>query len=202
LPINQKGKIESIGYLFVHKLIRSNGKLFAVGEGYKRQANAGGIALNAIGAFAGVVGATGVTKITVTDLVLMEFDEDYKVSNATIYDKSDNTAMNGMGSDLVSQHKIAAYLKTSGSFDYEFTTGDADLSNFTICYSDYIKSGDYKGQTFNSIRYNGEKFVTDKIELKSEASRMLVLPARTGSIMIVEYFKKTRKLQMRIEKLG
>jgi hypothetical protein len=29
-----------------------------------------------------------------------------------------------------------------------------------------------------------------------------VLPAKMGSVMIVEYFKKTKKLELRIEKLG
>jgi hypothetical protein len=105
-------------------------------------------------------------------------------------------------SDYASQHALAMYLKMTGSFDYEFTTAEADNSTFSVCYSDWIRSSDYKGQTFNSIRYNGEKFVTDKIELKSKASRMKVFPAKTGSVMIVEYFKKEKKLEFRIEKLG
>jgi hypothetical protein len=202
LPTNQKGKIESIGYLYIHKLIQSNGKLFVVGEGYKRQASAGGIALTALGMLAGANTSAGVTKIVVTDLVMMEFSSEYKITNATIYNKTNNTALGGPASDYGSQHMLAAYLKSTGSFDYEFTTGDADNSNFTVCYSDFVRNAEYKGQTFNSIRYNGEKFVTDKIELKSKASRMLVLPAKMGSVMIVEYFKKTKKLEMRIEKLG
>ena len=203
LPTNQKGKIQSLGYLYIHRLIQTpGGKLFVVGEGYKRQANAGGIALTALGVLAGANVNAGVTKIVVTDMVMMEFNDQYKVSNATIFDKTNNTALAGGGADLASQHMLAAYLKSTGSFDYEFTTGDADNSNFAVCYSDYVRNAEYKGQTFNSIRFNGEKFVTDKIELKSKASRMKVLPAKTGSVMIMEYFKKTKKLELRIEKLG
>ena len=41
LPTNSKGKIDDVGYLYIHKLIRTpDHKLFVVGEGYKRQANA------------------------------------------------------------------------------------------------------------------------------------------------------------------
>jgi hypothetical protein len=94
------------------------------------------------------------------------------------------------------------FLKMTGAFDYEFTTGDEDNSNFAICYSDWVRSSEYKGQTFNAVRYNGKKFSTDKIELKSRASSLRVLPAKAGSVMIMEYFKKDKRLDLRLEKLG
>ncbi len=59
-----------------------------------------------------------------------------------------------------------------------------------------------KGQTFNAIRYNGSKFSTDKIQLKSKASKLRVFPAKAGSVMILEYFKKDKRLDFRLEKLG
>lgn len=105
-------------------------------------------------------------------------------------------------SDFYSQHQIALMVKMTGGFDYEFTTGEADNSDFTVCYSTYEKSAEYKGQTFNSIRYNGSKFNTDKIELKSKASRLKVFPAKPGSVMIMEYFKKEKRLDFRLERLG
>jgi hypothetical protein len=144
----------------------------------------------------------GVTKIVITDMVIMEFNDKYKVSNAKIYDKTNNNAQVGAISDYNSQHAISAYLKMIGAFDYEFTTTEADNSSFTVCYSDWVRTSDYKGQTFNSIRYNGSKFTTDKIELKSKASTMKVFPAKAGSVMILEYFKKDKRIDFRLEKLG
>ena len=200
LPTNSKGKIDQIGYLFIHKILRTpEGKIYAVGEGYKRNASALGIALTVLG---GGRSNAGVTKIVVTDMVVMEFNDKYKVTGATIYDKSDNTAEASSLSDYMSQHTIALLLKATGSFDYEFTTGEADNSTFSICYSDWERSKDYRGQTFNSIHYGGKKFTTDKIELKSDASRMRVFPAKAGSVMIMEYFKKQKRLDFRLEKLG
>ena len=202
-PTNSKGKIDNIGYLYIHKVIQMpDGKMFVVGEGYKRQASAGGIALNVLGALAGARTGVGVTKIVTTDMVMMEFNDKYKIKNATIYDKTNNTVEASSMSDDNSQHAIALYLKMTGAFDYEFTTGDIDNNNFQVCYSDWVRSSDYKGQTFNSIRYNGSKFSTDKIELKSKASRMKVFPAKSGSIMIMEYFRKDKRLDFRLEKLG
>jgi hypothetical protein len=200
LPTNNKGKIDQVGYLYIHKVLRTpDHKLFVVGEGYKRQASAAGIALTVLAR-----GRTdfGVTKIVVTDLVIMEFDSNYKVTGATIYDKKNSTAVNGPAADENSQHWIAMYLKSVGAFDYEFTTGEADNSNFAVCYSDYQRDSEYKGQTFNAIRYNGSKFSTDKIQLKSKASTLRVLPAKAGSVMILEYFKKDKRLDFRLEKLG
>lgn len=203
LPTNSKGKIDNVGYLYIHRLIQTpDGKLFLVGEGYKRNANAGGIALNVLAAATGGGTNAGVTKIVITDMVVMEFNDKYKVVNAKIYDKTQNTAVSSNISDYNSQHAIAMYLKATGSFDYEFTTGDVDNGNFAICYSDWVRSSDYKGQTFNAIRYNGSKFSTDKIELKSKASSMRVLPGKSGFIMILEYYKKDKRLEMRLEKLS
>jgi hypothetical protein len=203
LPTNSKGKIENIGYLYIHRVIHMpDGKMFIVGEGFKRQASAGGIALNVLGALAGARTGAGVTKVVTTDMVMMEFNEKYKITGATVYDKTNNTAEASSMSDDMSVHAIGMYLKMTGAFDYEFTTRDADNDNFVVCYSDWVRSSEYKGQTFNSIRYNGTKFSTDKIELKSKASKLKVFPAKSGSIMIMEYFKKDKRLDFRLEKLG
>ncbi|MVT10307.1 DUF6770 family protein [Chitinophaga tropicalis] len=206
LPTNSKGKIDNIGYLYIHKMLQApGGKLFVVGEGYKKQASAGGIALTALAAAGGGYGgrgAAGVTKVVVTDMVMMEFDKNYKVTAANIYDKTNNTAEASIISDYLSQHALAVYLKATGAFDYDFTTGEPDNSVFSVCYSDYVRTGDYKGQTFNTIRYNGSKFTKDKIELKSKASTMKVFPAKPGSVMIMEYFKKDKRLEFRLEKIG
>lgn len=203
LPTNSKGKIDNVGFLYIHKLIQApNGKMFVVGEGYKREASAGGIALKMLGGLSGMRSNAGVSKIVITDMVMMEFNDKFKISGASIYDKANNTAVSSNMSDYNSQHAIALYLKTIGAFDYEFSTGNTDNSDFSVCYGSWERSSDYKGETFNSIHYNGSKFTTDKIELKSKASIMKVFPAKAGSVMIMEYFKKEKRLNFRLEKLG
>lgn len=203
LSTNNKGKIDNVGFLYIHKVIQTpEGKTFIVGEGYKRQANAAGIAGTVLTTALGGRSNMGVTKIVVTDFVMMELDKNYKLSGATVYEKNNRTVEASSASDFNSQHQIALMVKMMGGFDYEFTTGEADNSTFTVCYSNYEKSSEYKGQTFNAVRYNGSKFNTDKIELKSKASRSRVFPAKPGSVMIMEYFKKEKRLDFRLEKLG
>ena len=188
LPANSIGKIEDIGYLYFHKFIRTpDNRIFVASEGYKPQMK---------------VMALGVSqKIAITNLVIIELNATGTVVNATIYDKTKNTAVAGLGGDL-SPHLLGMYLKATGAFDYAFMTGDADNSTFSVCYNDFERSAEYRGETFNAIRYNGKKFTTEKIELKSKASMMRVFPAKGGSIMIMEYFKKDKRLDFRLEKLG
>ena len=112
LATNSKGKIDDLGYLYIHKLIRTpDNRLFVVGEGYKRQANGAGIAMNAVAILGGGYTNAGVTKIVITDLVMMEFNSKYKVTNATIFSKAKNTAITTNASDYNSQHALAEYLK-------------------------------------------------------------------------------------------
>ncbi len=201
LTISSKGRIDNVGYMYIHKVIHaSDGKFFVVGEGYKRTASVAGIATAVLSAGRAY---NGVTKMTITDMVVMEFDNRFKLTGATIYDKPNSSALDMTGAaDMNSQHMIAMYLKTVGAFDYEFTTGDDDFSNFSICYSDWEKTADFKGETFTSIHYNGKKFNVDKLPLKSKASSLKVFPAKAGSVMILEYFKKDKRLDFRLEKLG
>lgn len=202
LHTSGKGKIDDVGYLCIHNLILSvDGKLTVVGEGYKRQVSAGGTALKAIGLAAGYDAASA-TKITITDMVVMTFDEHFNVTGAQIFNKTNNATPTPPGADYISQHMIALYLKGKGSFDYDFTTGDEDNEAFSICYSDYERTGDYKGQTFNTIHYNGSKFTQDKIKLKSKASQLKIFPAKPGSVMILEYFKKEKRIDVHLEKIS
>ncbi len=71
-----------------------------------------------------------------------------------------------------------------------------------VGYTDYIRSSDYKGLTFNSISYYNNNFTTDKINLKTASCSMRILPAKTGSVMILEYFKKDKRLDMHLEKVN
>ncbi len=198
LPLNEKGKIDDIGYLFFHNVIQaSNGSSYVIGEGYKRVADGFGIANNILSG--GLQG--GNTKIKITDMVVLEFGPDYKIKSASIHNKRHSDFLNN-AIDLYSQHAFALIIKAMGSFDYAFTLSDKEANNFSFCYRDYEKSSEYKGQTFNMLRFTGKKFVTDKIQLTTKATNMKVLPAKLGYVMIQEYFRKEKKISLRLEKVN
>ena len=93
-------------------------------------------------------------------------------------------------------------VKAWRAFDYDFTLTNKEHSRFSVGYSDYESGKDFTGKTFHSITYDGGKTTTDRIELTSKAKWLRVFPAKAGSIMIMEYFKKDKRLEMRLEKLN
>ena len=65
-----------------------------------------------------------------------------------------------------------------------------------------MRGKEYKGGTFNSISYTDGKITTDKINTKSDASSSWVLPGKQGQVLIMEYFKKDKRLNAHFEKLN
>jgi hypothetical protein len=197
IPVNEKGKIDNIGYLSIQKIIKAaDGKVFVMSEGYKRNFNLGGAAFSLLSG-----SGQGFTKMVVTDIVVMEYDNSYKLTNAKVYTKTPED-YSVPGGDYLSQHSIAAFLKQMGAFGYDFTTTNKDNSSFSFCYSDYEKTKEYKGSTFNSLHYSNGKFTTDKIQLTTKASSMAVFPAKQGYVGIYEYFKKEKRIEFRLEKMN
>ncbi|MGN6401247.1 MAG: DUF6770 family protein [Flavisolibacter sp.] len=199
LKIDQKGRVGDLGYVYFHKVIQTeDGKIFAVGEGYKKVADGVGIALNVLsGSY-----AAGVTKLKITDMLMLELSKDFDLEDAKIYEKNNNSFSLSTASDFMTPHSLALAAKAYGAFDYDFTQMGANNSSFVSGYSDYERNKDYKGRTFNSISYYDGKITTDKIPLKTKASSLRLLPAKPGSVLIMEYFKKDKKLDLRMEKLN
>lgn len=203
LKTDERGRIENMGYIYFHNIIQTDdGKIFAIGEGYKKTASALGIATTVLGAMAGGGGGLSVAKMKVTDMIMLQLDDKFKLENAVIYDKFDNNVELPSGFAFTNPHTLALLLVTSGSFDYSFTQPGKNKGSFISGYTDYEKGKDYRGLAFNSISYYEGKITTDKVTLQSKANKLKVLPAKPGSVLIMEYFKKAKKIELRMEKLN
>ena len=200
LNVSSKGKIEDFGYMYVHNILQtSDGNIFAIGEGYKKVASALGIAAKLLSSRSNI----STIKIKVTDMIMIKFDKDFNVKDAKIYDKNSNNVELQSGMEFVSAPLLGKLIKyTYGDFDYAYTQTNKDNSSFTVCYSDYVRGKDYKGGTFNSISYNDGKITTDRINTKSDATRSAVFPGKQGQVLIVDYYRKAKKLDMHFEKLN
>jgi hypothetical protein len=194
------GKIDDFGFMYLHNMIvASDGSIYAVGEGYKKVASALGIAARMITNNADI----SMIKAKVTDMILLKFDKDFTIKDAKIYEKSSNSVELPSGFEFMSTPLMGKLLKyTYGEFDYAYTQTNKEGNSFTICYADYVRGKDYKGSTFNAISYNDGVITTDKIQTKSSASRSLVLPASQGQVLIMEYFRKDKKVELHFEKLN
>ena len=200
ISTDKKGRVADLGYVFFHKILQTaDGNFFAIGEGYKKVASGLGIATAILNRGSGSVATA---KLKITDLVTFKFNDKFEIKDAKIYDKNSNSQEMQSGAEFASPHTMAVMAKAWGYFDYDFTQTNKEHTRFSVCYSDYVRDKDFKGKTFNSITYNEGKITTDKIELSSKAKWLRVFPAKTGSVMIMEYFKKEKRLEMRLEKLN
>jgi hypothetical protein len=200
LDVTSKGKIADFGFMYLHNILQtSDGKIFAIGEGYKKVASGLGIASKIL------TGGRGISalKIKVTDMILLNFDSEFNIKGAKIYDKNSNNVELPNGYEFVSTPLMGKMIKYYfGEFDYAYTQVNNEMSSFTVCYSDYVRGKDYKGGTFNSITYSEGKITTDKINTKSDASRTAVLPGKQGQVLIMDYYKKDKRLDIHLEKLN
>jgi len=201
LPADAKGKVADIGYIYFHKVLQTeDGKFFAIGEGYKK-------VVSGLGVVAGILsrGSSDIStmKLKITDLIMMQFDQDFNISNAKIYEKNSNSVEMPAGAAYLTPHTMALIAKAYKAFDYDYTQTDKNHTRFSVGYSDYVKDDDFKGRTFNTISYADNKLTTDKINISSnKATWMRLLAAKPGFIVIMEYFKKEKKLDVRLEKLN
>ena len=200
LNVNSKGRIDDFGYMYLHNILQtSDGNIYAIGEGYKKTASALGIASKLLTRGSGL----STIKIKVTDMIMIKFDQNFNVKEAKIYDKNSNSVELQSGMEFVSAPLLGKLVKyTYGEFDYAYTQTNKDVSSFTVCYSDYVRGKDYKGSTFNSISYNDGKITTDKINTKSDANRSWVLPGKQGQVLVLDFYRKDKKVIAHIEKLN
>lgn len=135
-------------------------------------------------------------------MLMLKLSKDFVLTDAKIYEKNNNNFSLGTGSDMSSPHTLALFAKAYGAFDYDYTQMGNNNESFSSTYTDYERSKGYKGMTFNSISYYGGKLTSDKINLKTDATKLKVLPGKPGSVLLLEYFKKAKRLDLRMEKLN
>ncbi|MDB5197446.1 MAG: hypothetical protein JWP88_1817, partial [Flaviaesturariibacter sp.] len=88
VKVDSKGRVENLGYLFIHNMMQTeDGKFFAIAEGYKKTANAGGIAMSILTQSY----SSNVTKLVVTDMLMLEMNDKFEITNAKVYEKNNNS---------------------------------------------------------------------------------------------------------------
>ena len=202
LDVTSKGKIADFGFMYLHQFVQTaDGKIYAIGEGYKKVASALGIA-SAI--LTRGRGGASMTKAKITDMMILTFDQEFNIKGAKVYEKNSNNLELPSGYDFMSTPILGKLLKYYfGGFDYAYTQVNNDFTSFSVYYSDFVKEkGSYKGGTFNSITYADGKFTIDRINTKSDAKFSAVYPSQQGQVLIMDYYKKDKRLEMHIEKMN
>jgi hypothetical protein len=195
-PKDEKGNPEDIGNVYIHKIVTTNdGKIFAIGERFRKAASGAGIAMAVL---SGGPSGVSVVKAVLEEMVIIEFNKDFKPVSMNFYPKGKKSVQLPSGVGFMSEGMIGMYIKAMGDFQYSFTQERDDKTSFSVGY--FYK--EEKTNYFGSLSYTDGKFVKDKISLKTESTALRVYPAKPGYIMINEYFKKEKKFESRLEKIN
>jgi hypothetical protein len=205
--VKADGEVKRPTSIYFHDVIpMSNGNFMFVGESYRRTADAGGIALNVLGAATGVAPTADNTKVMIDDMVLLELNQEMALKDVHLFKKATNNA--GLPvSDFSSLALLGNLAKSMGAFDFLDTQTDPENPNrFSVNYLDYDKIDEGKGGKttyYGTIIYNNGKFTVDKIPLKSTKSgTRRVYPAKPGFAMVLNYNKKEKIIDLELIKVS
>jgi hypothetical protein len=192
IPVDEKGKMENVGNLFFHNIIRSpDGKMYAISEQYRKTIGIGSL-------------MTPPAKMITEDMAIFEFSDKFELKNVKIFDKTKSAMTLSDGTSFVDAQLLAYLVKAYGGFDFAFTQTNKAKNNFTICYIDLEKEpGKKRTLKFVAQTKTGNAdYVTDKISLETEATDIMVMPSKPGSVLLLEYFKKEKNIKLRLEKIN
>lgn len=195
----EDGDENEIGNIFIHKLVYTKeGKIFAIGERFKKAVDATSSALRGVGMLMGGGVSSSVNfNLVLQHMIVVELDKDLNVKDVQFFDKGKNRIFLPETMSYLNVNAIANVAKSAGWFDYAFTQEKKDKSGFVVGFNT-VKDDDGLG----TIVYNNGKFSQDKIPFTKKAKYTRTFPGKFGYIMIQEYFKKEKKISIRLEKVN
>lgn len=200
VKLSAKGTNEEGAYTYIHNIVKTQqGKYFIIGEQYKKAVSALGVA--AVVVSGGKSG--GALNFVIKDMVLLELDSTFEIQQYKTYEKKERSVNLEGGYSYLSITLLAKMMDSYGYFGYMFTNVDVKRDRF---FSSFISSEKNKTTKKNegyigTITYENE-LAFDKLSLATKATYVNVMPAKTGYVTIMEYYKKEKKLKVRTEKIN
>lgn len=206
LPTNKKGKVTNVGYLYFHEFFKtSDGRIFGVGEQYHKVVNPVGVVTQLIGIGIGLGrGIISPVKIVIKNFYIFEFNDDFSLKGIKIVEKGKSSFALPEGSSLVSVARLGLLMKAQRSFDFQFIQSQDEAKVIHIGYLDYDRIAKKGSRSyFGAITYTDSEFTQDKIVLKREQGNQIKFyPAKAGHILVIEYNRKEKKLDIRLETIN
>jgi hypothetical protein len=201
LTAEEKEKDKGTNQVWFHKIIKgANGHIYCIGEQYRKQISAGGVAMKALSG-----GGASAMEIKVTNMLVVEFDAKLELVDYEMVAKKTTRVMLPEGYGLASPQMLAAYLVSTGGFDYQFTSADSKADRYQVVYTDCNRSEEKSKEKADIMIGVIDIDKTDKkmarLPINSEARYVWYRPAKPGYILVGEYFKKEKKIVMHLEKI-
>ena len=184
---------EEAGNLYVHDFITGkNGHTYMVAE----QINL------AVGA--SIAGALltrgGSTSFKIDDMMILELDQDFKLVDVEVIEKSRNT-FTFPGIPIGGIFAIGMLADAYGQFDYSYYQMIDD--DFQVTYIDYERAkGKKNGFVFGGVTNVDGKYNYDKIDISNKGVETRVLKGKPGYVLLMDYIKREKELNLRLEKIN
>lgn len=189
IAVDATGNIKGKGDIFIHEAVHTNdGKICLIGEIHDIK-----------------IGIISSDVLRLNDFVLIELTADAVISDVRLFEKEARSSKFTAKIPLGGYELYPNIVLLQGGFDYQFLRRDKDNNAYTFFYEKQIKKSKKKyTRQLGTIskRVGDTKYETDLISLDSDATDFQIMPAKYGHLLIVEYFKKTKKLDMRLEKFN
>lgn len=194
LPVGKKNKVEGGFFVYIHKIIKDeSGNIFVVGEQYRKSASALGIASKMLGD-----GSGSVAKIVIEDMMMFKMDKDFKLVDVKVIDKAKENVQLEAGAATVSTILLGHMLKGYGHFDYAFSQKNSSTGDITVLYID----GEKKGLALGVISMVDGEISNTKTVTEYGKKSYSIKNAKPGSILMYDYIRKEKTVNLRIEKLN
>ncbi|MBD3637169.1 MAG: hypothetical protein HUJ25_07460 [Crocinitomicaceae bacterium] len=194
--------------IFFHDVIKSDGHYFLIGEQFRKQVSAGGVAMNVLAGATGGSSDAAAFEIRVSNMIVMELDESNELIDFKVVKKKRTSVYLQKGMGLYSSAFLGYYVKSTGGFDYSFTSNDKEKNKHTVVYVDANrkeekddKAKEKSDVMLGVIQIENGKIETQRIPINTDAKRFWFEAAKPGFVTIGEYYKKEKKLDFRLEKL-
>lgn len=203
LGFDAKNRSKEMGFIKIHKTLSlTDGRIVAVGEGYKKVLDGVGLAFSVLSRGSGGSGGRGnITKMQVNDLAVFKFDADFNFMDGDRHKKKvSSIALDG--GDFMSVHLQAKALKAIGFFDYRSTQVNEERTEYVVGYTSFDRGANGKNELqYITLRYNGENATKDVIGKTKDADWTLFYTNQYGRVTVTEYFRKQKKIDQRIVKV-
>lgn len=202
-PDDKKDKNAANAYIYWHTVEQTkDGHYYAIGEQFKKTVSAMGMASMVL---SGGRGGAAATSIHVYNMVVLEFDQDFKLVNYSSFEKKKTEVLLPAGSTAAGTAILGKFIKATGGFDFEFATRDKTKDAFYAVYKDYNRKdedGKKADSMIGSIVYENGKLANYRSPINTEGTSIRFSPAKAGYIAITEYFKKKKTVEMHLEKIN
>jgi hypothetical protein len=139
------------------------------------------------------------------DMIVVEFDAKKNLVDFKKVEKKKTNIILPAGMGIYGSTTLGYYIKSLGAFDYSFTSRNKEKDYYDVIYIDANRKEDDKSSKSDLmvgvISIKAGKITESRIPINCESKTWWIQPGKPGFISVSEYYRKEKKIDMRLEKL-